>query len=98
MPTRHDKIFTRPDGTRVKIVVAVEINYTAHVWISGPKKRKFVMVDPSDDWEYKVLPFGSEARERFWNLEKLKHCTIEEIQEVAIELWEMNKPDFGKYK
>lgn len=92
----HEKIFKRPDGSRVKIHVVHETRYHAQVWVCAPNKRTFRHVSLSDDYRYRALPFGGEARDQMEMAHILEHCTREEIQETALELWEANKPDFIK--
>lgn len=93
----HEKIFSRADGSRIKIIVSLsvefmrdEIKWDYSVLACEPRKRTWRGVLSSDDYEYRKLPI-KERGERI-KREYLNFVTKEEIISAQTELWEKLKP------
>jgi len=96
---RHEKIFKREDGTQVNVLVTLvvesyrnEHKYRVDVEYRPKGKKKWLPTTNSDDYTWRALNF--EARERHNFYLYLEYTTEQEIQEVALELWEQLKPKF----
>lgn len=92
----HEKIFSRPDGSRVKIVVSVYtdivsgVKWNYFVLICEPRKRTWRSVTDSDSYEYRAL--SMEDRRKKNESDYLKVATSDEILAAKTELWEKLKP------
>jgi len=97
---KHEKIFTRPDKSKVKVVVELRIDAfrqdfswdfeTSHC---GPRKRTWSKPHSPDDYAWRRL--GQAERKVFSQAKYMTLASLEEIQEVMLELWLTLKPDFG---
>lgn len=95
----HEKIYTREDGTKVKIAVSLwvdsfrdEFRYSSSVQTCLKGKRKWKSDFSFQDYQWRRLSMAE--REKYAFQKSLFHVTKEEIQEVAIELWDKIKPSF----
>ena len=92
-----EKIYVRPDGTRVKIQAAFSTGSIARgsvwsIWVQTlqPRKKKWLDVFSTDDYHYRKLDFA--AREAFILERQLAVCTRAEMLEVKLQIWESLKP------
>jgi hypothetical protein len=97
---RHTKTFLRADGSKVQISVTLTVDFTQStprydwdVYARGPRKRTFFGVTNHDDYSWRAL--GRDARNAADLQRKLEHVTMAEVQETALELWALVKPDFN---
>jgi len=98
---RHEKIFKRPDGSKVMIVVRLNFDFynrekgdwSFDVAICKPNKRKFEDAVDTNGWEFRKLSLDN--RVEFLKKENLKIVTKEEVLEVQLELWEKIKPNLN---
>lgn len=94
----HEKIFSRPDGSRVKIVASLSlggifkdpIKWDYFVLTCEPRKRTWRASVDTDDYGYRRL--SMEDRRKRNESEYLKIVTKEEILAAKNELWELLKP------
>lgn len=94
----HEKIFFRPDGSKVKIVASLSIGYftgDAAKWdyfvlSCEPKKRIWRGVVDEDDYAYRALSMAD--RKKKSEAGYLKFVTKEEVLSAKMELWEKLKP------
>lgn len=94
----HEKIFSRPDGSRIKIIVSLnigdmrgdKINWGYTVLTCEPRKRTWKGVTNTDDYNYRRLSMDQRVEAR--KQEYLKFASKEEIVAAQTELWEKLKP------
>jgi hypothetical protein len=94
----HEKIFTRSDGSKVKIVVSLymgglfkdPIKWDYFVMVCQPRKRTWRAFADTDSYEYRALSMADRRKRN--ELEYLKIVTKEEILAAKTELWELLKP------
>jgi hypothetical protein len=91
----HEKIFVRPDGSRVKVIVRFSMpgpgpTYRFRVERCFPKKRTFKDVVDESDWKYRTMEF--EERKADILRQQLLFVSEEELLAVKLELWEKLKP------
>lgn len=93
----HEKIFTRPDGNRVKICAWVYLDlidgfkYYNSIKVSAPGKRKFIDVDTRLPYEMRNATF--KERMQFFQDENLKFASKDEVHQTYMELWHKLKPE-----
>lgn len=95
----YEKILKRPDGSQVKVCMNIfvpnfgvdcALTYSWFVTTRGKGKKKWDSVNMFDDYSWRRLK-GPERAEYTQNL-YLKHISLDEVQQVAVELWETLKP------
>lgn len=93
----HSKIFTRPDGTKIKVKVWLYIEnfvdnfmYNLSVTICPPGKRKFVNAVDTDSHTFRML--GMNDRAANIAAQQSAILTAAEILEAKMGLWEKLKP------
>ena len=93
----HEKIFKRPDGSRVKVEVTFwcdsrdGANYRFQVSKCLPGKRTFISPTSTDDYEWRKLSMPERIA---FNVRKyLEIATPAEILETKLELWNKLKPE-----
>jgi hypothetical protein len=92
----HEKIFSRPDGTKHKVIVSFyagfiekDCKWSVEVLKCEPRKRTWLNVT-SDDYQWRAKSMGDRAKA---DMDKfLKLVTPEEILQAKVELWEKMKP------
>jgi hypothetical protein len=96
---RHEKIFKREDGSRVKlkveIVMALGDNsqspvYLYDVCLCEPGKVKWKPVELFDH-HWKAISVKKRPSYKIWIF--LKYVTEDEMLQTGLELWEKMKPD-----
>ena len=96
MKTKHEKIFKREDGSRVKIVADLmnyrlfDFEYRTSVYTCKKNKRSWFGVVNTDSYEYRGL--SMDDRRKAEKAAQLKIVSKDEILQVKIELWELLKP------
>lgn len=95
---KTETILNRADGSKIKISCTFNYNHTGYnyrISISKcePRKRLFKVINVTDDYQYRLLPFGGPERSKFELNEYLKHVTVEEIQSAKILTWNTLKPE-----
>lgn len=95
---RHEKIFKRDDGTKVRVTASMQTRfyddgpfYTIDVETCLKGKRKWTMAYSMDGYDFRSMK--GQDRALFILQSQLKHCTVQEMQEVKLELWEKLKPE-----
>lgn len=93
----HEKIFSRPDGSRIKIIVSFYVGYMRSemkwdytVLACEPRKRTWRGVVNIDDYNYRKMPI--DKRIEMVKKEYLNFVSKEEIVAAQTELWEKLKP------
>jgi len=95
---KHSKTIKRPDGSKVCIDVRMIADsyrnempeYRVTVSHCLPRKRNFYFVVSTDSYEWRKLDSNGK---RDYEIKKyLEYVTLDEIQAVKLELWEMIKP------
>jgi hypothetical protein len=94
---RHEKIFKRSDGSKVRITVELHIRDHWHVaeWsflVHTREKNKRLWWSVIDPYSYELRDLPMAKQKAKIHEECLKHVSIEEVTEVANELWQMLKP------
>lgn len=94
---RHEKIYKRPDGSRVMVKVTFHLNRELPVWermvfTCEPKKRTFINVVDHNSYDFRRLPFNGEERNQYIRSKNAGAATLKEMQEVEKELWMKLKP------
>lgn len=95
----YEKIIKRPDGNAVKIIVSVHVSsYGAdsglkYSWfVVTREKGKKLWKNVSDTNDYSWRKLSMEDRVTHNQNLYLQHVTIEEVQETAVEFWQLLKP------
>ncbi len=94
---RHEKTFRRDDGSRVKVEVRLEIEYgrkpvfTYWAGACQPRKRTFISATNHDDYSWRRLSREDRDKEDMRRI--LSVATADELHEVAMELWDLCKPE-----
>jgi hypothetical protein len=94
---RHEKIFKRADGSRIKIQVEISLPYISsifeaqnawsfHVWLCAKGKRTWESPKCANRWVS-----GEDAR-RLLMESYMQHVIYEDVEEVMLELLEKLKP------
>lgn len=96
---RHTKEIKRPDGSKVRITAILRCDYMLRsceyrleVEKSEPRKRTWRSAVNHDDYKWRGL--NAEDRKKEDLRRQLTVITADEAQSVALELWEMARPDF----
>lgn len=98
---RHEKIFKREDGKQYQISIDCHLSeysadkgmrYSATVWYRDKGKKKWLSLIDRDNYTWRKLSMKEREEDNFNKY--LEHVTREEMQEVAIELWNKLKPGF----
>lgn len=92
---RHEKIFKRADGSKVKIDVNYYHDYNRSAWsftvcLCAPKKRTWKNAVNTDAYMYRSL--SHEDKLAYRARQKFEHVTKEEVLSVMLELWQNIKP------
>lgn len=99
MKSSHEKIIKRDDGSRVKIVISLNldyplrstVNYRLSVALCEAKKRTWKAPTDENDHIHRLLSMDDSQLRIQANY--LKHVTLEEILSVKLELWQSIKPE-----
>jgi hypothetical protein len=91
-----EKIFNRPDGTRIKVLVRLyidsyngKVNY--NLWVQKCEKGKRTWIDVADQNSHIFRLMPMEKRRESILLDYLKFATVEEINEVKEMVWQSVK-------
>jgi len=95
-----ETIYTRPDGTKYKIVVSSykdgynggKMKYRYDVYKCLPGKRKFNSFIDDDSYQFRSL--SMEDREKSKVQQYLKEVTAQEINNALRYEWEANMPEY----
>lgn len=92
-----EKIIKRENGSQVLITASFYIghsdpsgNWSISVQTREKGKKKWLPVYNGDDYDYRKLSL--EDRRKFIRDAELKFCTLEEMHDVKMELWNALKP------
>ena len=92
---RHETILKREDKSSVRITAKRYLEgqkpvYYVIVEVKGFRKRNWSSLELGDDYTYR----GKSMKDRkvMQMGEYLKHCTISEIHQTKLKLWEKLKP------
>lgn len=96
----HEKIIIREDGTKIKIVASIwidfrstEPNYKFDLEILPPKKRKWIYAHYNIENDYAWRALNMKDREAYKNGKYLEIVTKDEVNETFNELWQKLKPN-----
>lgn len=92
---KHEKIFTRPDGTKIKVVASYYSDWRTQKWdyeveYCLPKKRTWISPVDTNDYTWRKLSMPEREIEN-----KKKYCelaSVGEIMETQIELHKLIAP------
>lgn len=93
-----EKIFERPDGSKVKLSVGLWLNsyqmccdYPLQLFYWKKGGRSWIHLD-FDGYDY--LKLNPDERKAYELKEILKFVTVQEVMQTKMELWELLKPTF----
>ena len=95
----HEKIFTRENGTKYRLVViirlhrfhAVAVSYSTSLFYKEKRKRKWQDIPTQiTEWELRKLPMNERSDLHDQNI--LNYLTKDEVYQAKLEAWELLKP------
>lgn len=99
MKNRLEKILKRGDGSRIKIIVELSVDYPCRnganfnvtVFACLPKKRTWLPSTDLNDYFYRAMSRHEKKEARMNDL--LHIVTYDEINQAQLELWNSIKPE-----